>query len=94
VYRIIGHPLDGEILPEPAVGELPAQGLLPVVIVLHGVDIHGLVLAAVHLWVTLPVAIQVQPPQLHPASNRLLEDARPHRLTVVNDFLGQRDVDG
>jgi hypothetical protein len=90
---VVGQAVDGEVLPELAIGEIiTAQLLLPVPVGLDLVHEHRPVLPAVSGQVTLPVAVDVQPPHHPRASGRLLPNRRSYNPAVPGHVLRQAHV--
>ena len=93
-HLVISQAGDREILPELAVAEVvAAQLLLPVPVRLDLVHEHRTVLAAMPGQIALPVTVDIQPPYLTRAVNRLFPDGRADGLPVPRHVLRQPHVD-
>src|SRR5262249_17905736 len=93
-HLVVGEAVDREVLPELAVDEVvAAEHLLPVAIRRELVDQHRAVLAAVPREVSLPVALDVQPPHETRPADGLLPHPGMHRGAAPGHVLGQAHVD-
>ena len=77
VDLILEHPIDGEVLPELGMAEvLTMELLLPVLVVLDRVDVHGTIGPAVAFEIGLLISDQVELAEVDTALDGLLEDSR------------------
>jgi hypothetical protein len=92
-YFVVRQTFNGEVLAELSVSEIaPAESILPIPIRFDLVDKDRPVLASVTLQISLPVAVDVEPPDHAPALNRLLPDRRVNGLPAPCDVAGKTDV--
>jgi hypothetical protein len=92
---VVGQAGDGEVLAEAAADvQLAPQLLLPVAIGLGLLDEHRAVLAAVADPVRLVVAVDVEPVDVPPISDRLRPDRRAHLAAAPLDRARPPDVHG
>src|SRR6185437_12426288 len=93
-HLVVGQALHGEVLPElPVLEVIPAQLFLPVLVGLDLVDEHRPLLAAVSGQITLPVAVDIEPPYHPRPGDRLLPDRRVHRPAVPGHVLRHPHID-
>src|SRR5260221_108688 len=92
--ELFGQSFGRKIFTEGAPRKLhPAKLVAPVVVVLGGVDVHGLVGPSVNGEVGLPVALDVERRDAHRAAPAILPDGSGRRLPVPDDLPGKAGVD-
>ncbi len=93
MHAALQQALGRQVLAEHAPGQRHAGQLLaPERVVLGRIRVDRLVLAAVHFEIRLLVALDVEPPDPHPARDRRLEYGRENLLALPFDFAGAADA--
>jgi len=87
-------PLGREVLSERSPREFhPGKLSTPILIMLEGINVDGLLQTAVHGKVGLPVALEVQPVHSNTARHRRLPYRREHGAPAPLDLLGKTYID-